>query len=186
MDDRKIVALYLSRDESAIEQTSQKYGSYCLSIAQRILGSRQDAEECVNDTWLRTWNSIPPKTPTLLKEFLAKITRNLAFDRYRRQSAQKRGGSAVELALEELEACLPANNTPEAEYRGEELKQCIQAFLRALPERDCNVFLRRYFYTESTEEIAKRYHLKPDHVRLILSRTRKKLKNHLEKEDFTV
>ncbi|MBQ8431434.1 MAG: sigma-70 family RNA polymerase sigma factor [Clostridia bacterium] len=186
MDDRRIVAMYLAREEQALEVTAQKYGGYCKSIAMRILESEQDADECVNDTWLRIWNSIPPHMPKHLKAFLAKITRNLAFDRYRRQTAQKRGSSAVELALEELEACLPANNTPEAEYRGEELKQSINRFLRALPERDCNIFLRRYFYTEEIGEIAERYGLKQENVRLILSRTRKKLKNHLEKEDFTV
>lgn len=184
MTDDEIIALYQRRDESAIQATSDSYGPYCHSIADRILGSQEDAEECVNDTWLRAWNTIPPQRPNCLRMFLAKITRNLAFDAFKRGRAGKRGGGELLLALDELEECVSDGSDVESAVITEELRRGVDRFLRELPRRERDVFLRRYFFVESTGEIAERYGLRPDHVLVILSRTRKKLRSYLEKEEL--
>lgn len=186
MEDRRIIELYWQREENAILETSKRYGAYCFAIAKHILFNAEDSEECVNDTWLRAWNAMPPQRPGQLRLFLAKITRNLSFDRWKARSAGKRGKGEMAAALEELEECLPAPSDVEAEIAARELADCINRFLLALPERECNVFLRRYFYVESAGEIAALYGLKESHVWVILSRTRKKLKDHLEKEEYVL
>ena len=182
MEDKQIIDLYFSRDEQAISETSKKYSSFCHTIAYRILQSLPDAEECVSDTWLRAWNAMPPQKPNVLRQFLAKITRNLSLDRWRATQAQKRGGGAAEVALEELGECVCGSADPATQLELEELKTAISAFLQELPERDRNIFLRRYFYLEDTAAIARRYVLRQANVRLILSRTRQKLKDFLQKE----
>lgn len=182
MEDTKIIELYFDRDETAITETDKKYGPYCKTIAYRILRSLPDSEECVNDTWLRAWNTMPPQKPSVLRQFLAKITRNLSLDRYRTDHAQKRGGGELELTMEELSECVSTGGDPATQLELEELKQNIAAFLQTLPERDRNIFLRRYFYVESHQQIARHYLLRPANVRLILSRTRQKLKDFLRKE----
>ena len=184
MSDEQIVTLYFQRNETAIRATRDRYGPYCHSIADRILGSAEDAQECVNDTWLRAWNSIPPQRPRVLRSFLAKITRNLAFDRFKREHTRKRGSGEIQLALDELAECVAANSDVESEVLSEELKRYIDRFLRELPEQKRNVFLRRYFYVEPTSAIAKRYGLKESNVLMILSRTRSELKQHLKKEGY--
>lgn len=186
MDDGQIIELYWERKESAVQETNNKYGSYCLKIANQILSNRQDSEECVNDTWLRAWNSIPPKRPDKLRFFLAKITRNLSFDRYKARKAGKRGGSEIDLVLEELEDCLSASGDVETEISMKELEKSMNCFITALPERERGIFLRRYFYAESVSDIAERYFLKESNVLMILSRTRKKLKNYLIKEGYII
>lgn len=135
MSDEQIVTLYLQRNETAISATHDRYGPYCYSIAHRILDSAQDSQECVNDTWLRTWNSIPPQRPRALKSFLAKITRNLAFDRFKRERTRKRGAGEIQLALDELEECVAAHSDVESEVLSEELKRSIDRFLRSRPTR---------------------------------------------------
>ena len=159
MEDSRIVELYWQKNADAIKETNSKYGAYCFAIADNILHNKEDSEECVNDTWLNAWNAMPPQKPTKLQMFLAKITRNLSFNRFNARSA-------------------------ESEYEARELGQCIRMFVRALPERDGNVFVRRYFFTEPVAEIAKRYGLTDNNVMVILSRTRKKLKTQLVKEGF--
>ena len=181
MLDSQIIALYDARDERAITETAAKYGSFCTSIALNILQNLQDAEECVNDTWLRTWNSIPPARPNVLKAYLGRITRNFAINRYKEQHRQKRGGHTVE-AIAELGDIASPETEVQAQMDKQEFARVFNAFLYSLPERDCNVFLRRYFYAESAQEIAKRYGLKQDNVLKILSRTRQKLKEYLKKE----
>lgn len=183
MHDDRIVELYWSRDEQAIGYTAEKYGAYCSSVAGNILHSPQDREECVNDTWLRAWNGIPPQRPGNLKMFLAKITRNLAFDRYKAQTAQKRN-AGMELVLHELEECIPAAGQVEDRLIARELAACINGFVRGLPVREGNVFLRRYFFGEAPGEIGERYAISPGNVAVILARTRKKLRAHLEKEGY--
>ena len=185
MQDAQILDLYFDRDERAIEETDKKYGDYCHAIAMNILRSREDSQECVNDTWLKAWNAIPPQRPKLFRQFLAKITRHLSFDRYRTDHAQKRGGGEMPLVLEELHACVGSGD-PATEMEFEELKSQIREFLQGLPERDRGIFLRRYFYVEEIPAIARRYMLRQSNVRLILSRTRQKLKDHLQKEGFVV
>ena len=184
MEDDRIVALYWQKNADAVAETSGKYGAYCFAIADNILRSKEDAEECVNDTWLAAWNAIPPQRPRRLKLFLAKITRNLAFNRYHAGTAQKRGGGEIGLVLEELAECIVAESDVESAYEAKELGRSIDGFIRTLPERHGNVFVRRYFFTEPTAVIAKRYGLSENNVTVILSRTRKKLKEHLMKEGY--
>ena len=184
MEDSRIVELYWQKNADAIKETDSKYGAYCFSIAENILHSKEDAEECVNDTWLKTWNAIPPQKPNKLQLFLAKITRNLSFNRYKAKAAEKRGGGEMPIVLDELAECVAGDATVEQSYAAKELERCIGAFVRTLPEREGNVFVRRYFFTESVSQIAKLYGLTENHVMVILSRTRKKLKTQLIKEGF--
>lgn len=184
MEDTKIIELYFARNEAAIAATREKYSGYCASIAGNILDAAEDIEEVLNDTWLRAWNSIPPQRPESLKLYLARIARNLSFDRFRSQSREKRGGSQVILALEELSHCIPSPSHPGKEWEARELTAAINAFLAKLSQRDRVIFLRRYFYTQSHEEIAFVCGISQGAVRTALSRTRKKLKQYLEKEGF--
>lgn len=186
MEDSRIVQLYLNRDEEALRQTDLKYRGYCMSLAKRFLASQADAEEVVNDTWLRAWNSIPPQKPEVLRMFLAKITRNLAMNRYRDQRALKRGNGEIDLALEELNDCIPAYGNVQDALDGKELARVIQEFLLTQSGRDRSIFVRRYFLLESMAEIAERHHLTEVNTRKILSRTRSKLKDYLTKEGYTV
>ena len=184
MEDRQIVELYWQKNTAAISETADKYGAYCFTIAENILQNAEDSEECVNDTWLHAWNAMPPKRPNALRMFLAKITRNLSFNRFHAKNAKKRGGGEITLVLDELSECLAGGANVEAAYEAAELEECIRRFVRALPERDRNVFVRRYFFTEPAAAIAKRYGLTGNNVTVILSRTRKKLKQELTKEGF--
>ena len=185
MQDYQIIELYYARDEQAIVQTHAKYGTYCTSIAQNILHNEQDSEECVNDTWLCAWNSMPPANPPVLRTYLGRITRNFAINRYKAKHRQKRGGYIASVICELEEIASPENDV-QAQMDKEEFARVFNAFLRSLPERDCNVFLRRYFFAESAQEIAQRYGLKQDHVLKILSRTRFKLKDYLQKEGISI
>ncbi|MBE6892239.1 MAG: RNA polymerase sigma factor [Ruminococcaceae bacterium] len=184
MTDERIIELFWQRDESAVNETALKYGSYCRIVAKNILGSLEDCEECLNDTWLRAWNSIPPQRPQNLKIFLAKIARNLAFDRYRKQSAEKRGGGETSLILEELSECISSGNNVENTVLSKEIGVAINKFLGTLSERDRNIFVRRYFFSEATETIAKKYALSANNIMVILTRTRKKLKEYLTGEEL--
>ncbi len=184
MEDHQIVELYWQKNTDAISETANKYGAYCFAIADNILHDPEDSEECVNDTWLHAWDAIPPQRPNVLRMFLAKITRNLSFDRFNARNAEKRGGGEIALVLDELGECLGSETDTEAAYEVKELRRSIQRFVRALPERDGNVLVRRYFFAESTADIAKRYSLAEDNVMVILSRTRRKLKAHLLKEGY--
>ena len=186
LEDQKIIELYMARNGRAIQETSDKYGSYCYAISHRIVCDHEDAEECVNDTWLRTWDAIPPAYPIVFRQFLAKITRNLSFDRYRANQAKKRGNGEMDMVLDELEECIAGSGGPEAEYEAKALQACINEFINTLAERDGDIFLRRYYYVEATDAIAKRYGMKESNVLTILSRTRKKLKSHLIKEGYMV
>ena len=186
MEDVKIIDLYWQREESALLHTEQKYGGYCRSIAYHILHSHEDSEECVSDTWLHAWNAMPPKRPDVLSAFLGKITRNLSIDRYKAIHADKRGGGNVPAALSELEECVPSLHGVESAMDEKLLSQAIDAFLRTLPQRECNVFLRRYWYVDSVKEIAKRFGLNENSVKSILFRTREKLRIYLEREGIQV
>ena len=184
MTDERIIELFWQRNENAINEVSAKYGSYCSVVCGNILENLQDKEECLNDTWLRAWNSIPPQRPKNLKMFLAKISRNLAIDRYKRQTAVKRGKGETEVILEELAECISHKDNVEDEVLSKEIGIAINEFLRTLPERDRNIFIRRYFYADSAEKIAKRYALTANNIMVILTRTRMKLKNYLMKGDL--
>lgn len=184
MNDEQIIDLYFERSESALNETMKAHGTFCRSIAYNILGSSEDAEECVSDTLLRAWNAIPPARPVNLRMFLARISRNLAFDRFRRDRAQKRGGGECAVILDELSACIPeSGGTHEAST---ELREAVGNFVRELPERQRNIFVRRYFYAEEITAIALRYDMTDGSVSTALCRIRGKLRAYLEKEGFSV
>lgn len=184
MEDGKILDLYFSRDQRALDETQKKYGSYCYSVANGILQCQEDAEETVNDTWLRAWDAIPPQRPSFLRLFLGKITRNLAFTRWRNRNAVRRGGGEVELVLEELADCIPGRESVDDALNARELAGAIRAFLDTIGDREQDIFLRRYFYAEPTAAIGARYGMKSDNVLRILSRVRGKLKEYLSKEGY--
>lgn len=186
MDDPALIALYFARDEAAIGQTAAKYGAYCYTIANNILANHEDSQECVSDTWLSAWNAMPPSRPSYLKLFLARITRNLAFNRFNALRAARRGGGEMALALDELAEEAAAGNTVEDAVETKELSRCISRFLHTLPERDCNIFLKRYFYVLPVREIAAQHRLSEKHASTILSRTRKKLQAYLRQEGYVV
>lgn len=186
MEDEEILDLYFARDEQAVVETDKKYGGYCFTLANGILNSRQDAEETVSDTYWKAWTAIPPKRPSVFKMFLAKITRNLAFSRWRSLSADKRGAGEMELVLTELESCIPAPGGVEDRMNAKELVAAIRRFLNTLPAREQDIFLRRYFFVEESGIIAKRYGMKPATVLRTLSRTREKLKTYLTQEGYAV
>ncbi len=183
MEDTKILELYEARDGEAIAQTKQKYGRYCRAIAYRILQNEADAEEVENDTYLKAWNTIPPSRPSSLKAYLGMIARQLSFDAYEAKNAEKRGGIA--LVLDELSECLPDAGEG-ALHEGIALRDALNRFVRSLPEKTQTVFIRRYYYAYSIEEIAKTSHMTESYVTVLMLRTRKKLKKFLEKEGFSV
>ena len=184
MRDSDIVDLYWARDERAVAETEAKYGRYCLAIARNILADREDARECVNDTWLGAWNAMPDARPDILSAFLGKITRRLALDRWRAKYAAKRGGGETPLVLDELMDCAPAAGGPEDELAMRELTRAVNDFVRALPAVEMGVFLRRYWYMDSVADIASAFGFSRSKVKSMLARTRKKLRTHLEKEGF--
>jgi len=186
MDDGTIIELFNRRDENAIKQVDIKYGKYCFSIANNILSDPQDSEECVNDTYLQAWNHIPPQKPTSLKLFLAEITRNLSLNRYKEKNRQKRGGGHMMVALDEIDEFVLGTKMIDNEIEEAELINSINRFLRSLPTKSSNIFVKRYFYFNSTKEIAAMYGLTESNVLMVLSRTRKKLKNYLEMEGYYV
>ena len=184
MDDEKILDLFWARSEDAIAKTAQKYGRYCHSIAYGILRSDADAEEIVNDTYLKAWDRIPPERPVSLSSYLGMICRQLSISRYRAQKAQKRGRGQVEIATEELEYCLPAWERDCLDELF--LRDALNGFLKGLSQRDRMVFLRRYWYLSTVEEIASDFSLSVSNVKMILLRTRKRLKAYLRKEGIYV
>lgn len=186
MKDTQILDLYWARDEQAITETQRSYGSYCHSIAFRILYDREDADECVNDTWLRAWNAIPPERPKRLSLFLGTITRNLSLDRWKGKHAMKRGNGNIMLALDELAECVPDSHSTEDAVEAAELERLLDQFLHTLPERECSIFLRRYWYVEEYSSIARRYGMNLNTVKTTLFRTRTRLRSFLEKEGIVI
>ena len=184
MDDAKIVQLYLDRNEQAIPETAIMYGNYCNSIAKNILGNQEDAEECVNDTYLNTWNAIPPHKPKMLSTFLGKIVRNLAFNRYKHNTADKRGSGEITLVLDELASCVSSNDDVERTYEHKELVAAINDFLGILPSEKRNIFVCRYWYSDSIADIATRYDMTYAAVSMTLNRLRTKLHNYLIKRGY--
>lgn len=181
MDDSAIIALYWSRDESAIAETQRKYGPYCCAIAMNILGSREDAEECVSDTFHSAWNAIPPQRPGSLPGFLGRIVRNLSISRWRREHAQKRY-DGVELLLSELEDCIPAPGTVEETLERRQLGRAISAWLDGLEEGDRRIFLRRYWYGDAVKDLAAEAGQGANALAQRLLRLRKGLRAFLESE----
>ena len=184
MEDSGIVQLFWDRDEAAIRVVAEKYGNYCNRIALNILENCEDAEECVNDTWLGAWKSMPPHRPKALAAFLGKLTRNLAINRRRHNNACKRGGGRTEAVLEELGDLVSGTDNVVEEVDRKALMDAIHAFLQALPAEQRCIFLRRYWYFESVSEIASHFGMKENRVSVLLYRLREKLRTHLQKGGF--
>lgn len=184
MNDEKIIDLFFARDEQAIRACIDTYGTYCRTIAAGILSDPADVEEAVADTWLAVWNVIPPQRPNHLRLFLGRITRNRAVDMFRKNSARRRGRDQVEVALEELSQCAGTEGSPEQAVDAKQLAAAIDRFLKKEPTQRRQVFLRRYFYLEDIPAIAHRYGLREVNVRMMLSRTRQKLRQFLIQEGY--
>ncbi|MBR0462571.1 MAG: sigma-70 family RNA polymerase sigma factor [Erysipelotrichaceae bacterium] len=186
MEDLEIVELYWNRDEAALKETADKYGNYCYSIAFNILCNNEDAQECVNDTYLGAWNAIPPHHPAVLSTFLGKITRRLSLNRRRSDNAKKRGGGEITLSFDELEECIASGKTIDEELAEQELADMISEFLSTLKEEERKVFVCRYWYFESIADIALRFTYTPSKVKMMLKRTRDRLKDYLERRGVLV
>lgn len=184
MEDKYIVELYWNRDENAISMTANKYGRYLNSISYNILLNREDALECVNDTYHDAWNSMPPHYPSILSTFLGKIVRRISIDRWRKYQAAKRGGGEVTIALEELGDCVAGTNDVQMEFERQELINVINQFLRSLPEIERKVFVCRYWYMDSIESISKQFGFSRSKVTSMLYRVREKLRKQLVKEGY--
>lgn len=184
MQDEMIVALYWQREEAAIRETSQKYGPYLSKIAYNILSDLEDSKECVNDTYLKAWNSMPPHKPQILSTYLGKITRQVSIDLFRKKHSGKRWASTYAVSLSELEDSLPAGNATEQSVELHLLAESIAAYLRKLSPQARNTFLGRYYFMDSIGEIAACFSMSESKVTSMLHRTRVGLKKHLEKEGF--
>lgn len=184
MEDEKIIELYFERNESAIAETSEKYGNYLYKIAFNILSDNEDSEESVNDTYMSVWNTIPPKRPNILLAFLSKITRYISINKYRAKRTQKRGGGEIDIAFDELEECVPEENNLYDEIETKELAEIISVYLKNFPKTERQIFVCRYFYLDSIAEISNRFGFSQSKIASMLHRTRKKILSHLEKEGF--
>jgi RNA polymerase sigma-70 factor (ECF subfamily) len=183
MDDAQIIQLYFERSEDAIEKTKIKYGDFCFHIANNILKSKEDAEECENDAYLKLWNAIPPQRPNVLKSYLGKIVRNLALRRYEYYSAQKRNVE-LEIAFSELEECIVGLKSVEGQFDVGDLEKSVNRFLHTIDREPRIIFVRRYWYADSMKEIAARFRISESKVKSSLFRTRNKLRIYLQKEGF--
>ncbi|MDE6732268.1 MAG: sigma-70 family RNA polymerase sigma factor [Oscillospiraceae bacterium] len=184
MDDREIVWLFLARDEAAIKAAGEKYRSYLMKIAENITGSREDAEECLNDALLKAWETIPPMQPEMLSTYLGKLTRNLAINRRRQLDRAKRGSADV--AFEELSGMISAKETADAELDRKALAEAINSFLAKLSERKRSLFVRRYWYCESVKDAAAAEGMTESAASVTLHRLRDKLRDHLRKRGFDI
>lgn len=182
MDDKKIIELFWQRDECALQETKNKYGKYLYKIVFNILLNHEDCEECLNDAYLRAWNSMPPNRPDLLSAYLGKIVRNLALNTYNKKNRKKRGSGQVELVLHELEECISTGSDIEDKIEDAIIINTINSFLEGLSKEDRQIFVRRYWYLESVMDIAEQNHLSVTNVQTKLYRMRKKLRLCLLKE----
>ena len=186
MEDTEIIDMLFSRDESAIDEARAKYGRRLFKTAKNILHSNEDAEECVNDTLMKAWESIPPTRPAMFGAYLVKITRNLALNRWEARSAARRGGGQANLLLAELQEVLPSADTPERVSESRECIAAINEFLGGLDYEVRAVFILRYFHGESIADIGARHNMSESKAKSLLFRIRKKLKEHLEKEGVMI
>lgn len=184
MEDNQIVDLYWARSEEAITETDKKYGRYCHYIAYQILSNDGDAEEIVNDTYLKTWNTVPPNRPDPLKAYVGMISNQLALNRYDQKTAEKRGGGKMPLIYHELDECIADVNESEDMAENFALRDALNRFIWSLPKKTRNIFVRRYWYASSMAEIAEEFDMKENAVAMLMFRTRQKLKDFLAKEGF--
>ena len=186
MEDSQLINLFFERSEAAIEKTEVQYGKYCMTIARNVLHNEEDAEECVNDAFFAAWNAIPPARPSCFRAFIGKITRNIALDRYDKQTAAKRGGGEITEVIDELAETIPAKETVESQIEGKELGRLINTFLAGLPKEKRILFVRRYWYLGSIEEISEEYGLSKSNVKTSLLRIREKLREFLLAQGYVV
>lgn len=186
MEDIEIVRRFQERDDAAIKELQSKYRNYCSKIAMNILCSREEAEECVNDSFLRIWELIPPNEPNSLRAYLGKITRNLAINRLKSLTAEKRGNGEITAVYEELSELISDKTNVEQQHENSEMLREINVFLDSLPERNRNIFVRRYWYCDSVKEIARSFGLSENNVSVTLSREREKLKKYLRKRGYDI
>lgn len=184
MQDEKIIALYWQRDENAIRETEQSYGRYLSKIAYNILSDLEDSKECVNDAYLKAWNSIPPHRPENLAAYLGKITRQLAIDIFRTKKRKKRQASEYAVSLSELEECVPDTAPARQDADLRLLAETINSYLSSLPREARTTFVGRYYYADSLREIAAYHGMSESKVKSMLYRTRQGLKNYLKKEGY--
>lgn len=183
MSEQEIVELYLARNEEAVRKTQETYGAYCHAIAYRILQDEEEAAECVNDTWFQAWRTIPPTIPEHLGAYLARITRNLSLNRYRKANRKKREADRMAVCLDELRECVPGGVTPEQAAEQSHLGQVISDFLRGLSKEERIMFVRRYFYMDSVAEVAGCLGCSESKVKTAMFRCRKKLQEILAREE---
>ncbi len=183
MEDQQIIALYMARDEQAIVETDQKYGAFCHRIARNLLSLREDAEECVNDTYLATWNQVPPQQPRSFPAFLGRIVRNLSISRFRKCRAQKRY-DGLEVMLSELDDCVPARGGVEQILEQKQLTREIGRWLDGLDQDDRVVFMRRYWYGDGVRNLAKEWRCTSNQMAQRMLRLRKNLQKTLEMEEL--
>ncbi len=186
LDDKEIIALYQTRDENAIRQTEKKYSNYLTTIAYNILGNREDGEECVNDTYFKAWNTIPPNIPAVLKTYLGKITRELSIDCLRKKTSRKRGGTEYELSLDELAECAGSGDSTQQAADASVLVELIEEFLHHCRDDERDMFVCRYYFCDSLKEIAEYFGVNVSKVKNTLFRTRAGLKEHLESEGYVL
>lgn len=182
LEDTEIIELYFNRSENAIAETKRKYDDYLVSISENILQNRQDAEECVCDTYIHAWNSIPPQNPACFRAFLGRIARNLSLDCYKKRNTQKRSGNNNALLLSELEECIPSPADVEREFDDGEIAKYLSKFLHSQTKQNRALFIRRYWHCDSVKQISKRFGLSESKVKSSLFRLRNSLKVYLEKE----
>ena len=185
MSEQEIIELYLARNEEAVRKSEEAYGAYCHTIAYRILQDDGEAAECVNDTWFQAWRTIPPTIPNSLGAYLAKITRNLSLNRYRKGHQKKREADRVAVCLDELQECVSGGVNPEQIVEQSYLGQVISDFLRGLPKEERIMFVRRYFYMDSVTEVASYLGCSESKVKTTMFRCRKKLQQILIREEVS-
>ena len=185
-EDSRIIELYFERNESAVAETDKKYGAYCMTVSKNILGNEEDAKECLNDTYLAAWNSIPPKIPEKLSLFLGKITRNLSLNRFRKNEAKKRGGGTADIVFDEIGEIISGSDNPEEKFERKEIIGAVNEFLRTLPEEKRSIFICRYWYFDSIEDIAARFGKKESGIYSSLERTRKNLWKYLSERGYEI
>ena len=183
MEDQQIIKLFWDREEQAVNETAHKYSAYCYAIAFNVLSVKEDAEECVNDTLQKAWDSIPPNRPDNLKAWLGKVCRNVALNLWQKNHAKKRN-QGMDLLLSELEDCIPSSNTVEKEIENSEISMCINRWLQTLPREDRILFVRRYWFGDAVKDLANTRGISPKTIAQKLLRRRKGLKAALEKEDI--
>lgn len=180
MEDKEIILLFNNRNENAIKETDKKYRGFCYSISFNILADREDAEECLNDTYYAVWNSIPPHCPTSFPAYIGKITRFTSLKKLREKKTLKRGGKNAVVAFDELSDCISDNNLIEIEIEQKELAATVNFFIKNLPALEQKIFICRYWYFDSIDSISKQFNISIPRVKSMLFRIRKRLKTKLK------